>query len=1517
MVDSGEHRYDAFLSYARADDPGFRRALLEGLAHAGYRIWFDREAMPNRGTTFGQEIRRAIEASDRLVLLAAPGALTSEYVEQEWQYADDIGKPVVPVVRAVSFGDLPDRLGHYHAVDAARQPVDAAVAELARLLGEPVRPLAQCFHLPGRPAHARDRAELTTRLSDTLLTDRMGPQAAGRAPRVVALYGIPGSGKSTAAAAFAAATRTRRVFSDGIVWLAAGPDFHPLTAARELLRLVAPGSLLPESEAELDVRLSAVLGNRELLIVLDDVRRPEAALPFAHALGAGARMLLTSLDQAVATALGAERIPVGRFDDDAARGLLADWAGGVPLPREADVVLEACDGLPFALAVIGAMIANRTPWEDVAEALGSRRLDELAAVSPGYPHRTVLAVLTASFEGLAIDDPRAAECYLELAGFQPGAVLSRSVLVRLWSRPGRLTPLAARLVLPALERRLLLRPEPESDGFRLHALHEDFVRMRHPDPAVPARELVTSYRRDKGAASWSELPDDGYVFDHLVAHVTALDDRTTLFEMVTREWIQEQWRRHGDLGQALADARRAIALTVRPPADLVNTARLSVLVGQIAATLRQVSPWLIGALAKAGDVDRAVRWAGDLPDAPERFAALMEVAGIVLDSGELTLARRLCRVAAETIGDLGGRVESGALPGLTGLNAVHALVHFPHPDQWEGTEDSLVAVARIPLDALVWLAPLAWRAGTLADLVTVTNPAWELYGHLLPLMAVEELAQQEQTAVARALLDVYPEPPLGKWRKKHKDDFVNAARYRYAVALAAIGDIDAARSMAETLPPDYQSVGRRGLARHLARAGRIDEAVELLGSIGDPTVAADTLADIFDAVLTRGVADECRLVAGLAEACGMPGAVGMLSAAAGDPKPRWRAKDADDPRTALRMGVGIAQTYWERGVRAAAVRMVRKLVPVAKKALGPQWWAPDTVVGVSPVDARAATMLASLLVRTGEPLPKNLWGVTTGVEQSWGGIPLFKIAWIKELAASGRFDEAVEVAELPSAYGGGVLGLAEVLAATKPSHADPDLTGRIRRKAQELAGELSARAVDGALDEALSRVLRTHGLDGPVAPLAAALETRTDVPLSLGVRAGHLADAGRSEDVRRLARLALEAPALAVPDPQARAMVLAAVASGRPGPSPELTALPGLLTEVRTAAEVLGALAETIDLYGRHASVDAAARLARTVPAGPEAELADTLPSSNLLTYPMEISDLDIAAAATARAAAASAMTLVLARAGEETEAGVWLRTAEQFLEGVAWLSPASRGAEAAAPYLWAARCVLDPTAGPEESRTAADVAWYLWDRGHHGAAERCARMFRDRLRGPLDVLLSGGPSIGYAEDFLRDAQLHRAVRTSLTALMAVAAAERGDARLAGELAAEVELRPVKGLPSLSLAEGAGFQAAVALGLHAGGRSGDARDLLDHALSDTLTLARRGELAPFDRLCRAMVLLFPADDAHAIWAYWLQAAAQSGTYAALGMIASYLRWLPARTLEDIVVNPDTGDLERPPGGAVS
>lgn len=1527
-------RHDAFLSYGRGDDQEFRDALVAGLTRAGHRIWVDRDAMPNRGTTFGQEIRRAIEASDRLLLLAGPDALSSAYVAQEWGHADDLGIPVLPVLPAGAFGLLPRAVRHYHGIDARPpRPIDAVIADVARVLSEPVQLLGPCYHVPAPPPHAQPRPEVAERLAGALLADRRGPQEAGRAGRVAVLYGLSGAGKSTAAAAFARSTRVRRVFPGGIAWLVAGPAFSPLASARELLRLVAPGARQPESDADVELALATALAGREILVVLDGAGDPDTVAPFAAALGPGGRLLVTTLDSAVATALGTTAIPVGQLDDDGARRMLADWSGG-PLPPEADPVLEACDGLPFALAVVGAMVANRTPWRVVADALEARRLDLISGRFPGYPHRNVLRVLAASYDALAAGEPAAAGCYLELAAFLPGVTLSAAALVRLWSRPGRLGRLEAELVVPALERRLLLQAVP--GGFRVHALHEDFVRLQHPDPAGLAAALVETYRTAKGSAAWAELDDDGYLFDHLVEHLTALEDHATVADVVDTAWVRRQWMRRGDLGQALDDVRTAAAVAAEPPVDLVTVSRLAVLSGRIAGALRGAPPLLVGALALVGDVDRALRWAGDQPDPTDRFAALLSVARALVDRAEVSTARRVVRVAAKTIGELGGTVEAATIAGLTALNAVHAIVDFPQPDEWEGTTDDLVEIARMPLDALVLLAPVARAADALADLTEVTNPAWELYAHLLPLAAAEQLAVEGFRDVAEDLLDAYPAPT-------GTGDLADSARYRIAVAQAAVGRYAEARAAIDDLPLDYRGVGLRGLARHLARDGRVAEALDLLDLIDDETVADAALQDVLTSVVDEGDAAACQAAATYLADRGRPETATWLAAAGGDTGPAEAALAEAAPAAALGLGTSLAEMLWQHGDGEAAVRVVRSLVPAAEAVLGPQWFAPETVDAEAEL-SEAAAHLAALLVRTGEPLPQSVAMLSTAVEHLWGGTPRFRLRLAGELAAVGRLGEAAELASAGVTPGSRALGLAAALASAEPREDDAGAVDELRAAGRELAGTIRTAGTGDTLDELLGDAISTlvrHNLDTEASALVEALLSHPGPRRALGDWAWHLAVEGRDGEVRDLIRRLLVDEPMAVPPPVARAGALIAVTAARAaaaheragaaaGSEParrrwfarprtgaavgtpdapdgidsawaaELAAAVELLADLRTAAGALDVLSEAVDLRGRVGSFEAAAEYARTVVTGEEADLADRVAAGESVQIRPDLSTDAFAVVWVVRAVAAASMVLVAVRAGRRRDAVRLLAEAEQHIEEAHQLNRDDRATEPVARYLAAARAAVHPDRQPGDLKLLADVGWFLLDRGLPREAADFAGRAIAGVRNPFDHL----PSMSLAEDANRLMQLMDYARLSLRAVLVLAAPAHKDRRAVADL----DLGLLSGLPTLTLAERSELQSRLALALRRTGELEKARQVLALALGDTLVMAARGELDAFSRLCQAVVAVLPADEAVTIWALWLRAAAETGAGPAVLMIAHYVRWLPAHQLAALTVDPASGEL---------
>ena len=90
--------------------------------------------MPSRALTFLEEIRDAIDSSERLILVLGPEAMRSDYVRAEWQYALAACKVVIPVLRLGDYDLLPPELSQFHCLDmrgdapARRGPCRAAAS---------------------------------------------------------------------------------------------------------------------------------------------------------------------------------------------------------------------------------------------------------------------------------------------------------------------------------------------------------------------------------------------------------------------------------------------------------------------------------------------------------------------------------------------------------------------------------------------------------------------------------------------------------------------------------------------------------------------------------------------------------------------------------------------------------------------------------------------------------------------------------------------------------------------------------------------------------------------------------------------------------------------------------------------------------------------------------------------------------------------------------------------------------------------------------------------------------------------------------------------------------------------------------------------------------------------------------------------------------------------------------------------------------------------------------------------
>ncbi len=89
---------DVFLSYSRRNS-AFVTRLADSLAARGKDVWVDVQGIAD-AEVFSEAIRRAIESSEAFLLVITPESVASPYCRQEVEYANELGKRIVPLRRA-------------------------------------------------------------------------------------------------------------------------------------------------------------------------------------------------------------------------------------------------------------------------------------------------------------------------------------------------------------------------------------------------------------------------------------------------------------------------------------------------------------------------------------------------------------------------------------------------------------------------------------------------------------------------------------------------------------------------------------------------------------------------------------------------------------------------------------------------------------------------------------------------------------------------------------------------------------------------------------------------------------------------------------------------------------------------------------------------------------------------------------------------------------------------------------------------------------------------------------------------------------------------------------------------------------------------------------------------------------------------------------------------------------------------------------------------------------------------
>ncbi|MGM1058363.1 NB-ARC domain-containing protein [Saccharothrix sp. Mg75] len=427
------------------------------------------------------------------------------------------------------------------------------------------------FALPPLPPHfvprPRKRAEVLRALTD--LADGTG--GAVGVSSAADLSGAGGYGKTTLALDVARQPETGRLFPDGIAFIEFGPRPSVVTLLSDWVSILdpdAPAVRYGSVEAASTAFMRA-LGDRRMLLVLDNVWAPEDLAPFLHG-GPHCVRLVTSrrTDLLPPEAVG---VDVDRMEPAEAVELLVRE---VPGAAEDDVfpLYARSARWPVVLGLLNGVLRSRTrgpagrPVAEVVAAL-TARLDQSGVfatddIAPDS-ERTAAAVLEISAEELVTNgDSTLLDRFIALAAFPPGTAIDFGLLERLW----RCDALAVAAACTELAARSLLEAVGTA-GARLHdVVHEHLLRSRSEQVRQVNAELVALLRARCPDGEWHRIPvADEQFLDQLAHHLVQsrredeLADLVRDFRFVVRRIAQ------GGPAQLDGDADRCAAAFADDP----------------------------------------------------------------------------------------------------------------------------------------------------------------------------------------------------------------------------------------------------------------------------------------------------------------------------------------------------------------------------------------------------------------------------------------------------------------------------------------------------------------------------------------------------------------------------------------------------------------------------------------------------------------------------------------------------------------------------------------------------------------------------------------------------------------------------------------------------------------------------------------------------------------------------------------------------------------------------------------